>query len=161
MDLDTFNALAPAAAADVVRPCADVVSWVDGLVTGRPYDGVGSLLTYAEALAAAWGDAEIDEAVSRHPRIGERAAGGDAEATMSGDEQAGISGDEQAIADGNRAYEQIFGRIFLIRAAGRSSAEVLEQLTIRLGNDPATETAVVAGQLREIALLRLEGMFAR
>ena len=64
-----------------------------------------------------------------------------------------------AIRAGNEAYEQRFGRVFLIRAAGRSASEVLDQLTARLDNDPEAETAVVAGQLREIALLRLEGMF--
>jgi 2-oxo-4-hydroxy-4-carboxy-5-ureidoimidazoline decarboxylase len=117
-------------------------------------------LTFAEAAAASWGATEIDRALAQHPRIGERSGAAGAEAAMSSAEQSGISGDEAAIADGNRAYEETFGRIFLIRAAGRTSAEVLEQLTTRLDNDPATETAVVAGQLREIALHRLEGMFA-
>jgi 2-oxo-4-hydroxy-4-carboxy-5-ureidoimidazoline decarboxylase len=159
VDLATFNALAADAAADVVRPCADVDSWIGEVVSGRPYDDVASLLTFAEAAAAAWGDAEIDAALAHHPRIGERPTGDGAEAAMSSVEQSGISGDEQALAQGNRAYEETFGRIFLIRAAGRSSDEVLEQLTARLDHDPATETAVVAGQLREIALLRLEGMF--
>ncbi|MCW2830495.1 MAG: putative urate oxidase, N-terminal [Aeromicrobium sp.] len=160
MDLATFNTLAPDVAAEVLRPCADVPAWIGELVAGRPYDDVDSLLTIAEAVAAAWGAAEIDTALARHPRIGESASGGGAEAALSTSEQADIRGDEQAIADGNRAYEETFGRIFLIRAAGRTSAEVLEQLTTRLDNDPATETAVVAGQLREIALLRLEGIFA-
>ncbi|MCD9196836.1 2-oxo-4-hydroxy-4-carboxy-5-ureidoimidazoline decarboxylase [Aeromicrobium wangtongii] len=160
MDLATFNDLTPEAAADTVRPCADVPGWIEHVVGGRPYDSVGALLTFAEAAAAAWGAAEIDAALAHHPRIGERATGTGAEAAMSSSEQSGISGDERAIAEGNRAYEQTFGRIFLIRAAGRTSAEILEQLTARLDHDPATEEAIVAGQLREIALLRLEGMFA-
>lgn len=61
-----------------------------------------------------------------------------------------------AIATGNAAYERRFGRVFLIRAAGRSPEQILAALTARLGNDDATEDAVVAGELREIALLRLE-----
>ena len=44
-----------------------------------------------------------------------------------------------ALAEGNREYEQRFGRVFLIRAAGRSSSEVLAELRRRLGNDDATE----------------------
>lgn len=158
VDLDTFNTIPPDAAAAAVRPCADVPTWVDEIVAGRPYDDLGSLLTFADAAAASWGVVEIDAALAHHPRIGERSTAGGVEAAMSGSEQAGISGDEAAIAAGNRAYEETFGRIFLIRAAGRSSAEVLEQLTARLDHDPDTETAVVAGELREIALLRLEGM---
>ncbi|MCU1472494.1 2-oxo-4-hydroxy-4-carboxy-5-ureidoimidazoline decarboxylase [Amnibacterium sp.] len=160
MDLATFNTLAPDAAVDVLRPCADVPGWLADVVGGRPYDGVGSLLTFAEAAAAAWGPAEIDGALAHHPRIGERPATTGSEAALSTAEQSGISGDEDALAEGNRTYEQTFGRIFLVRAAGRTSAEILEQLTLRLDNDPVTEDAVVAGQLREIALLRLEGMFA-
>lgn len=163
MDLDTFNALTPDAAAEVLRPCADVPTWIAELVDGRPYEDAGCLLTFAEAAAAAWGDTEIDAALAHHPRIGERSAGDDAEARLSRSEQAGLGGDDpdlaRAIAQGNHAYEQLFGRIFLIRAAGRTAAEVLALLTERLDNDPADETAVVAGQLREIALLRLEGIF--
>lgn len=160
MDIATFNTLAPEAAAEAVRPCADVATWIDDVVSGRPYDDIGSLLAVAGAAADGWGEAEIDAALAHHPRIGERAAGDGAEAAMSGAEQAGIAGDEDALAAGNRRYEQTFGRIFLIRAAGRTSAEVLRQLETRLAHDPVTETAVVAAQLREIALLRLEGMFA-
>ncbi|MCW2784066.1 MAG: putative urate oxidase, N-terminal [Marmoricola sp.] len=159
MDLDTFNALGSAEAAAVLRPCAEVGSWIEGVVGSRPYDSLDSLLVIAEATSAPWGAAEVDEALGQHPRIGERPAGGGVEATLSTAEQSGISGDEDAIADGNRAYEDTFGRIFLIRAAGRTSAEVLDQLTERLDNDPETEIAVAAGQLREIALLRLKGIF--
>lgn len=161
MELATFNTLTPAEAADTIRPCADVAEWIADVVDGRPYDNLDALLTSAEAAAAVWGAAEIDAALVHHPRIGERPATTGVEADMSSAEQSAISGDEQAIAAGNRAYEETFGRIFLVRAAGRSSAEVVEQLTNRLDHDPVTEDAVVAGQLCEIALLRLEGIFAR
>jgi 2-oxo-4-hydroxy-4-carboxy-5-ureidoimidazoline decarboxylase len=80
---------------------------------------------------------------------------------MSGREQAGVdpADDElqRRLADGNRRYEERFGRIYLVRAAGRSGAELLDLLEQRLTNDPATELAVTRGQLAEIALLRLEG----
>ena len=163
MDLDTFHALAPADAVEVLRPCADVADWIAALVAGRPYADRSDLLAFAASEAAGWGPAEIDAALAQHPRIGERREGADAEAALSRSEQAGVqqssgAGDAAAIAAGNVAYEEKFGRIFLIRAAGRTSAEVLEQLTARLGNDPGTEDGVVAGQLREIALLRLGGI---
>lgn len=161
MDLDTFNALTPAQAAEVLRPCADVESWIQVLIDGRPYGDLDAALGTAVSAAAGWGAAEVDAALAQHPRIGERHAGTGAEAALSESEQSGITGEAAAIAAGNRAYEDRFGRIFLIRAAGRTSAEVLDQLRLRLGNDPETETQVVAGQLREIALLRLEGVLSR
>lgn len=160
MDIDTFNDLAPAAAAEIVRPCADIPAWIAAIVAGRPYADVTALLTAAADLAAAWGAPEIDHALAQHPRIGERSSGTATEVALSSSEQSGISGDEVALAEGNRAYEEAFGRIFLIRAAGRTTTEVLDQLRDRLGHDSETETVVVAGQLREIALLRLEGVFA-
>jgi 2-oxo-4-hydroxy-4-carboxy-5-ureidoimidazoline decarboxylase len=61
-----------------------------------------------------------------------------------------------ALAEGNREYEQRFGRVFLIRAAGRSSREILAELRRRLGNDDETERAETVAALREIALLRLK-----
>ena len=57
---------------------------------------------------------------------------------------------------GNRAYEERFDRVFLIRAAGRGAGEILAELERRLGNDDATERAETLEQLRQIALLRLE-----
>ncbi|MET0813427.1 MAG: 2-oxo-4-hydroxy-4-carboxy-5-ureidoimidazoline decarboxylase, partial [Microbacterium sp.] len=50
-----------------------------------------------------------------------------------------------------------FGRVFLIRAAGRSPEEMLAELDRRLSNDDGTEAAEATGQLAEIALLRLRG----
>jgi 2-oxo-4-hydroxy-4-carboxy-5-ureidoimidazoline decarboxylase len=156
--LDEFNALTADEAAEVVRPCADIPAWIDEIVVARPYGDLGELIDVAQVAAEGWSDAEVDAALAQHPRIGERAQGDGAEATLSRNEQSSVSGLEAEIAAGNRAYEEKFGRIFLIRAAGRSAAEVLDQLTTRLGHDAETEAAVVADQLREIAVLRLEGM---
>ena len=47
--------------------------------------------------------------------------------------------------------------MFLIRAAGRTSEQVLSELRARLENDPTTEDAVVADELRQIAVVRLAG----
>lgn len=52
-----------------------------------------------------------------------------------------------------------FGRVFLIRAAGRDRAELLAELRLRLRNDTATELREIGGQLREIALGRLRSVF--
>jgi 2-oxo-4-hydroxy-4-carboxy-5-ureidoimidazoline decarboxylase len=79
---------------------------------------------------------------------------------MSRNEQSGVderdAGTIAALAEGNRAYEEKFGRVFLIRAAGRTANEMLAALHERLGHTPEQEEPVVAQQLREIAVLRLE-----
>ncbi|MGZ4579109.1 MAG: 2-oxo-4-hydroxy-4-carboxy-5-ureidoimidazoline decarboxylase, partial [Nocardioidaceae bacterium] len=88
----------------------------------------------------------------------ERPAGADPGAAWSRQEQAAVDRDDEtarALAEGNRAYEDRFGRVYLVCASGRSGAELLADLRRRLGNDDATEAAVVADELRKIALLRL------
>ncbi len=160
--LSEFNATEPAAAAAVVRPCLDVERWVDTVVDGRPYVDLTTLLEVAGGAAEVFTDEELDSALKHHPRIGERAGGASAEATLSRSEQSGVSADEDVqrkLADGNRAYEERFGHVFLIRAAGRSSSEILAALEDRLTNDADTEKSIMADQLRQIALLRLEGIF--
>jgi 2-oxo-4-hydroxy-4-carboxy-5-ureidoimidazoline decarboxylase len=164
VQLDELNALSSEAAADAVRPCVDIDSWVEAVVAGRPYDGVAALLAVADAQARTWTAEEVDGALADHPRIGERHAGSGTSAAMSGREQAGVDPRDaevqRRLAEGNAAYEARFDRIYLVRAAGRSAEEILALLEERLGNDPETEIAVTAGQLREIALLRLEGLLA-
>lgn len=159
MKLTEFNAADAADAAAAVRVWADIPGWVDAVVAGRPYASVDALAAYAGALAAQWTPADLDAALAHHPRIGARVTGASAEAAASRREQAGMADAADdvaaAIAAGNAAYEERFGRVFLIRAAGRSSEELLSELGRRLRNDPAAETAEATAQLAEIAMLRL------
>lgn len=159
MHLDAFDTAEPADAAAVVSVWAAIPAWVDAVVAGRPYGSVDAVAARADALAQEWTRAELDVALAHHPRIGEKPRGAGAEAAASTREQAAMtsaSGDVAAgIAAGNAAYEQRFGRVFLIRAAGRSPDEMLRELTRRLGNDDDAEAAEALDQLRQIALLRL------
>ena len=63
-----------------------------------------------------------------------------------------------AIAAGNREYEERFGHVFLISAAGRSPQEILSQLTKRLDNSPEEELRVAAQEHLRITRLRLDRM---
>lgn len=158
--LSEFNQLDDAGAAALLRPCLDVDRWVSEIASGRPYASTDELFATARTAANPFTGAELEAALAHHPRIGERARGGTTEAGLSRSEQAGLALDgdiQQQLAEGNGAYERRFGRVFLIRAAGRSSNEILRQLQTRLRNDPDTEDGVVADQLRQIALVRLAG----
>ena len=138
--------------------CCDVPRWADEVLGGRPYEDVESLYAVADAAARRLTVAEVDRALAAHPRIGERAPSTSSGAGWSREEQSGVGPDDgtrAALVEGNRAYEERFGRVFLICAAGLSGESILAELRRRLGNDPATEAAVVADELRKIALLRL------
>lgn len=162
MQLAEFNAMDAAEAAAAIRPCVDIESWVDALVEGRPYSDLDALLIVADALARTWTGEQVEAALADHPRIGEQHQGSGASAAMSSREQSGVGRDaeiQRRLTAGNAAYERRFDRIFLVRAAGRDAEEILTLLEQRLENDPATELGVTAGQLREIAVLRLKGLF--
>ena len=158
--LDRFNTADRQACLDVVLACAAVPRWAAEVVDGRPYADVPAVVQRARD-ATPWTPEELDMALSRHPRIGERADGDEADAAHSRREQAAVSTADAEVlrrmAEGNKAYEARFGHVFLIRAAGRSPEEILWALGQRMDNDPQTERQVVAEQLREIAVLRLEG----
>ncbi len=102
---------------------------------------------------------DIEEALAAHPRIGERPGGQGREAGWSRGEQSGMDGAGQEVRDafieGNRAYEERFGHVFLICASGRSALEMLAELRERLENDARTEREVVRRELAAIVDLRL------
>jgi len=141
-----------------------VQRYVEEVAAGAPYPDLDALLAAADAAASTLTPAETEEALSHHPRIGERPAGVGAGSALSRQEQSSADADDpelvEAMARGNVAYEERFGRIFLIRAAGRSRREILAELDRRLGLDDDAERAEVVRQLGEIALLRLRTMAA-
>jgi 2-oxo-4-hydroxy-4-carboxy-5-ureidoimidazoline decarboxylase len=163
MKLAEFNEADRADASAALRPCIDIQRWVDQIADARPFASGEALLGFARRAAAPF-TAEVETAMAHHPRIGERPTAATAEASMSRSEQSGVDPADtavtEALAAGNRAYEEKFGRVFLIRAAGRTAPEILAALNERLANTPDQEDVIVAQQLREIALLRLEGVIS-
>ncbi|MGZ4470344.1 MAG: 2-oxo-4-hydroxy-4-carboxy-5-ureidoimidazoline decarboxylase [Nocardioidaceae bacterium] len=156
--IEDFNAAPADEVTAALLACCAVPGWAAAIAEGRPYADAPALLARADQAARRLTPAEVDLALAAHPRIGERPAGADPGAAWSRQEQAAVDRDDEtarALAEGNRAYEDRFGRVYLVCASGRSGAELLADLRRRLGNDDATEAAVVADELRKIALLRL------
>lgn len=143
---------------DRLLECLRVERWANELA-GRDFETADALVEAGIAAATPLTEQEVDEALAAHPRIGDAAEGDGAEAAFSRAEQASSQDpDEQLEAmlrEGNSKYEAQFGRVFLIRAAGRDRRAILEELSRRLMNDPGVETEEVAEQLRQIAALRL------
>ncbi len=142
-----------------LRACCAADAWVTRVQAARPTSSVKALLDLSDDTVLSLDDAGLDQALAAHARIGERRLGSTTEDRWSRTEQAGAlgAGDDVAgrLADGNRAYEQRFGHVFLVRAAGRTAEEMLAALTERLRNDPQTERDVVRRELAEIVRLRL------
>ncbi|MEN8377045.1 MAG: 2-oxo-4-hydroxy-4-carboxy-5-ureidoimidazoline decarboxylase [Gemmatimonadota bacterium] len=154
-----LNALPPDAAEERLLSCCGSRAWARAMTGARPFRDAAHLAEAADALW--WGLTPRDwlEAFAAHPRIGEHAGDDGRAAAWSRAEQEGAAGapDEttRAIEAGNRSYEERFGHVFLIRAAGRSAVDMLSALTARMSNDPETELRVAAAQQAEITRLRL------
>jgi len=153
--LAAFNAAAPEAAERDLLACCASASFATGVADGRPYPDQAALQNAASVAfkALSWDD--IVESLNAHPRIGDRVQG----SGWSAGEQSGAASASdavrQALADGNAAYEQRFGYVFLICATGLSGQDMLDQLRARLSNDPEAERAVVREELLKITQLRL------
>lgn len=161
MQLNEFNQVSKDALKIVLKQCVQIENWAEQIEAQRPFADIGALLDFAKQQTNSWSWQEVSLALANHPRIGEkkaRAKLSEIEQTFSKNEQAAIQQDENtqtALLKGNLAYEKKFGHIFLIKAAGLNSEQVLQALNNRLLNDEDTERHIVKQQLGEIALLRL------
>jgi 2-oxo-4-hydroxy-4-carboxy-5-ureidoimidazoline decarboxylase len=156
VDLQTFNALPPPEAERTLLTCCSAPRWAHAVAAGRPYPSIPALHT---AAAAALDDADLDAALAGHPRIGDRQAGGQSRREQSG-VGAAAADVLDALAEGNRAYEDRFGHVYLVCATGRSAEDLLATLRARLANDPATERAVALTELAAINRIRLDRLLA-
>ncbi|MEV6430643.1 2-oxo-4-hydroxy-4-carboxy-5-ureidoimidazoline decarboxylase [Nocardia sp. NPDC051463] len=159
------------AEAELLTCCASR-NWARKVLAHRPYENSESLIAAAVTGVCELSWPDVEEALSAHPRIGERAKVPAAvgvssanaekarrEAHWSRSEQSGAATADPAVlrelAAGNFAYEERFGHVFLIRATGRSAEEMLTELRKRLGNSVEDERVVIAAELAEITRLRV------
>jgi allantoicase len=160
-----LNRLFPAEAAKELLSCCGSLAWAREMAARRPFPDVDAVLDTADAIWADLGPDDWHEAFRAHPRIGERKTAGDAQFRAWSDrEQAGARVADQdvleALAEGNRAYEERFGHIYIVCASGRSGETLLGILRERLGNTPAAELRVAAEEQRKITRIRLERLLA-
>jgi 2-oxo-4-hydroxy-4-carboxy-5-ureidoimidazoline decarboxylase len=161
MTLGSFNAAPAQDAERTVLACCASGTFAKAIAGRRPYPDQAALLTAIDTVFSALSWDDIVEAMSEHPRIGDRSVRGG----MSAAEQSGAAAasDEvrQGLVDGNVAYEKRFGHVFLICASGLSGQEMLDQLRARLDNDEEAERAVVRAELKKITRLRMTKMLSQ
>lgn len=159
--LDRFNALPDEAALQALYGCFADRGWAARVAAGRPYRDLAAVLASADSAWSDVGPSGWLEAFKAHPRIGER--GGHSPGSSEREQSRVNQASQQtlaALAEENRRYEARFGHVFLIAASGRTADEVLEALRRRIGNDPAAELDVAAGEHRKITRLRLERLLS-
>jgi 2-oxo-4-hydroxy-4-carboxy-5-ureidoimidazoline decarboxylase len=160
--LARWNSLDHATAAREALPCCGSHAWAAALASARPLADEASLIETSALIWRNLPEQAWQEAFDSHPRIGQKHAQTHAteeSLRWSAQEQrAALSEDhgaKLALEAANRLYEQRFGRIYIVCATGKTSAEILAILESRLQNDATTELREAAEQQRQITQLRL------
>jgi OHCU decarboxylase len=161
--LALWNDLPLDKATEEILPCCGSKAWALAMANRRPVLSEAALLAACDEVWKNLSESDWLEAFRSHPRIGDSHSPASApprSASWSGEEQrqVGTSGEDikAALAEGNRAYEQRFNRIFIVCATGKSASQILDILLRRLHNDKKTELYEAAGEQRQIAHLRLK-----
>ena len=167
MTLDQLNRLSEAEATAAFTQCCAAQRWVERMVIDRPFESLAEMLEISDRI---WEECDVDdymEAFEGHPRIGDVESLAKKYANTkgwAGGEQKGVEGADAAViqrlADGNRAYEEKFGHIFIVCATGKSAAEMCALLEARMNNDPEHEIAVAAEEQNKITRIRLKKLLA-
>lgn len=135
--------------------CCGSTAWVKAMAEERPFADFATVKKRAAEIWQGLGTADFDEAFRAHPRIGDKKAGGTA-----AKEQARVAEASQTVLDElreiNRAYEERFGRIYIVCATGKTAEEMLAIAKERMKNDPSAELRRAADEQRKITELRLE-----
>ena len=162
--LHAFNDQPEEHAREALHACNAAPSFAAQVVAGRPYASADALVARAAEVSRGLRWDEVRAALAAHPRIGDRVAGDSVEAAASRREQSAMETAADpvrtAIVEGNRAYEDRFDQVFLIRAAGRSPEEMLAELQRRLANSPDDEQGEVTEQLAQITELRVRELLS-
>ena len=149
----------------LLTTCCGASRWVERMLARRPFGDRETLLGAARQEWFALSAADWRDAFTHHPRIGDRDAVRRRFAAtrhLSAQEQSGVDSAAEeivsALADGNRAYEDRFGHIFIVCATGKSAKEMLELLEQRMQNDAETELRIAANEQARITEIRLLGI---
>ena len=143
--------------------CCGSTAWVNKMLTVFPVEDFIDLTEDAEEKWYECTEEDWKEAFSYHPEIGDIDSLKKKLASTvqwAAGEQSGI--DEasektlQQFDEGNKAYKEKFGYIFIVSATGRPAEEMLAILQSRLSNDPKEEIEIAAEEQNMITKIRLE-----
>ena len=150
MTLTAFNAAPAREAVSAMLGCCASNQFAQALAAGRPYPSADAAVAAVDVIFESLTWSDVLEAMDAHPRIGARAGG------QSAAEQSGVAdATRAALAVGNAEYEDRFGHVFLICAAGLTGDQMLGALRERLKNNADIERTVAATELRMITRLRV------
>lgn len=139
--------------------CCHCINWAKGVANDAPFESLKTLLT---ACHDHWSNATEEavlEAFSGHPQIGDLEALRNKYAdTASAEQGQVVAADETVLVrlkEANDDYLRRFGFIFIVCATGKSAAEMLDLLEVRIVNSREQELANGAREQAAIMDIRI------
>jgi len=161
--LEGFNRIGQRKVIKSLLDCCGSNNWAQQIAERRPFTSHAELFSAADNIWNALSPDDWLEAFRHHPPIG----GSRAKAKQSAKASRWSEGEQSTaqaaapalfakLAEGNRAYADKFGYVFLICASRKTSEEILKALQERMSNSSEEEILVAAEEQRKITRLRLE-----
>jgi 2-oxo-4-hydroxy-4-carboxy-5-ureidoimidazoline decarboxylase len=159
MTITEFNALSSHSAIELLMSCCYCQSWAEAVAAERPFNSLSDLETACLSDWAKKTEAEYLAAFGHHAKIGDIQVLKDKFSTATKEQGQVLEANEKVITslyDGNQAYEQQNGFIFIVCASGKSAEQMLALLTERLLNPRDVELQNAANEQAKIFQLRLK-----
>ena len=166
MTIAEFDHLDTAQKRTLLMQCCGSATWANKIIAALPAEDLIDLLEIAEEQWYACTKEDWLEAFTHHPKIGDLSSLKEKfkeTAHWAAGEQASVKQATEStlkeLAEGNKAYEEKFGFIFIINATGKSAGDMLASLTTRLKNNAEEEVKIAMEEQLKITKQRLEKLF--
>ncbi|MGP4843016.1 2-oxo-4-hydroxy-4-carboxy-5-ureidoimidazoline decarboxylase [Marinobacter sp. 1Y8] len=163
MSLESLNRMSEAEACATLQTCCAADRWISAMVAARPFASSEALHAQAKMLWPTLTDDDWLQAFDAHPKIGDvtslKKKYANTHNLASGEQSSTAVANEtvlQRLKDGNDAYADKFGFIFIVCATGKSADEMLALLEARLPNTRPQEIENAAREQAKITHLRLD-----
>ena len=163
MTIDDLNRQSKQNAAYALLQCCTSGRWVERMLACRPFFNFRAVHEAADQSWLALDEGDYLQAFEGHPKIGDvnslRAKYANTKALASGEQSAVSEATDEVLiklSEGNDAYFNKFGFIFIVCATGKSAGEMLALLEARLPNTRDIELQNAAEEQRKIFHIRLE-----
>jgi len=163
MDLKGFANLDEHERRDALSKCCGATGWIEKMLNASAVESLELLLEQADKNWYDCTESDWLEAFTHHPKIGDLKSLEKKFASTkewAGGEQSGVNLAShevlQELAEGNQAYEEKFGYIFIVCATDKNADEMLLLLKDRLENDLDKELRIAMKEQNKITILRLK-----
>ena len=163
MDMQDFNTLSREEQHTQLLQCCVSERWINTMLDSLPFATKDDMLNSADSIWRALNEEDYLQAFEGHPQIGDVSTlkkKYQSTKALAAGEQSGVdtASDNviQELAEGNKAYLEKFGFIFIVCATGKSAQQMLALLQARLPNTREQELQNAAEEQRKITRIRLD-----